>query len=139
MGVGNTLRGDDGFGPALVERLAGRTRAVCIDAGTTPENQTAPVLRARPDAVIVLDAADFGGEPGELSLIEAGRISECGGATSHSMSLRLLADYLTGETGARMALLAVQPADTRFGKPLCARVAEALDAAASAILEALEG
>ncbi|MFO7951174.1 MAG: hydrogenase maturation protease [Candidatus Fermentibacteraceae bacterium] len=137
--MGNALRGDDGFGPALAGRLAGRTRAVCIDAGTTPENQTAPVLRARPDAVIVADAADFGGEPGDLSLIEAGRISECGGAITHSMSLKLLADYLTGETGARIALLAVQPADTRFGRPLCERVSQALDAAESAILEALEG
>lgn len=137
--MGNSLKGDDGFGPALVRRLSGRTRAVCIDAGTTPENQTAPILRARPDAVIVLDAADFGGEPGELSLMDAARISQCGVATTHSMSLKLLADYLAGETGARMALLAVQPADTRFGKPLCARVAEAMDAAESAILEALEG
>ena len=137
--MGNTLRGDDGFGPALVGRLSGRIRAVCIDAGTTPENQTAPVLRARPDAVIVADAADFGGEPGELSLIEAGRVSQGGGATTHSMSLRLLADYLTGETGARIALLAAQPTDTRFGKPMGERVSQAMDAAESALLEVLEG
>lgn len=136
--MGNSLRADDGFGPALVGRLAGRTRAVCIDAGTTPENQTAPVARAGPDAVIVVDTADFGGEPGRLSLMDADRISECGCATTHSMSMGMLADYIREATGARVALLAVQPAGTRFGEPPCPRVSEALDLAERLLLEALE-
>ena len=33
VGIGNLLRGDDGFGPALIERLSGNVEARCIDAG----------------------------------------------------------------------------------------------------------
>ena len=122
----------------MVGRLSGRTGAVCIDAGTTPENQTAPIVRAGPDVVIIVDTADFGGEPGELSLMDAARISQCGAATTHAMSLRMLADYLMQQTGARTVLLAVQPAETGFGRPLCQRVSLALDTAESALLEVLE-
>jgi hydrogenase maturation protease len=140
LGVGNTLRADDGFGPALVHRLdAAGTRAVCIDAGTTPENQTAPVARAEPDAVVILDTADSGAEPGSLSLMDAARISGCGCATTHSISLALLADYVRRETGAEVALLAVQPAVISFGAEMGEEVRRALDRAETALLEALEG
>ena len=37
-GIGNTLRGDDGLGCYLVNRLKGRIHALCIDTGPTPEN-----------------------------------------------------------------------------------------------------
>jgi hydrogenase 3 maturation protease len=135
--VGNSLRADDGFGPALLQRVAGRTRAVCIDAGTTPENQTGPVARADPDLVIILDAVDLGEEPGRLALVDASRLSGCGCATTHSISLSLLAEYLMGETGADVVLLAAQPAATGFGEPAGPEVSEALDVAEGALLEVL--
>ena len=31
IGIGNTLRGDDGAGPALIERLEGRVKALLMD------------------------------------------------------------------------------------------------------------
>ncbi len=131
------MRADDGFGPALLGRLSGRIRAVCIDAGTTPENQTAPIARAGPDVVILLDTADFGGEPGSLSLMDAARLSGSGCATTHSVSMSMLVEYLREQTGARIALLAVQPAVTRFGAPPCDEVSRALDIAERALMEVL--
>ena len=36
VGIGNNLRGDDGAGPALIEAIAGRVSAECINAGSAP-------------------------------------------------------------------------------------------------------
>ena len=37
FGIGSTLRGDDGFGPVLVQKLQGKINAVCINAENAPE------------------------------------------------------------------------------------------------------
>jgi hydrogenase 3 maturation protease len=108
LGVGNSLRGDDGVGPEAVRRLAGRIGAPCIDAGPAPENYLEKVARAGPDTVVIVDAADFGGRPGEVALYGADRIA-AGGLSTHASSLRLVADYLAHRCGARVYLLAVQP------------------------------
>jgi hydrogenase maturation protease len=72
-GVGNVLRGDDGFGPAVVTALeaAGplppglRTIEVGIGGiGLVHE------LLEGCDALLVVDAVDRGGEPGSLYLLE---------------------------------------------------------------------
>ena len=64
VGIGNSLRGDDGFGPALVQRLQGRVRPVCIDAGVAPENYLGRIVKEQPDTVLLVDAAHLGLEPG---------------------------------------------------------------------------
>ena len=45
LGVGNTLKGDDGVGPLVCERLAGKISATVIDAGTVPENHIGPIAK----------------------------------------------------------------------------------------------
>ena len=66
LALGNPLRGDDGIGSAVLERL--RETAVfpphitLIDGGT-PGLETALTLQGH-DQVIVIDAADLGAEPG---------------------------------------------------------------------------
>ena len=68
IGVGNALRGDDGIGPELVRRLTGAVHFALFDAGTTPENQLGPVIRAAPRTVLIVDALHFGGRPGTIRL-----------------------------------------------------------------------
>jgi hydrogenase maturation protease len=72
-GVGNVLRGDDGFGPAVIDALekAGplppgmRTLEVGIGGiGLVHE------LLEGCDALVVVDAVDRGGKPGSLYILE---------------------------------------------------------------------
>ena len=73
-GVGNVLRGDDGFGVRALERL--RRNAIASRGDVTLwESGIAGIslvqeLMDRYDALVVLDAVDRGGEPGELFVIE---------------------------------------------------------------------
>jgi len=115
VGVGQALRGDDGVGPALAARLAAQlaTRLAAnalliLDASHAPENFLGPVVRFRPDAVLFLDAARGGGAPGDIVWLLPAEADGRGGST-HALSLEMLADYLTAETGAVVRVLGIEP------------------------------
>lgn len=57
-GVGNKERGDDAFGPYVVERLRARQNLQKIDCGLYPENQLNKITSLSPDVVIFLDAIE---------------------------------------------------------------------------------
>ena len=117
LGVGNPLRGDDGAGPALVERLQGKTSATLVNAGDVPENYLGVVTSAKPDLVLIVDAVEMGANPGDLALIEG---TQLGGAqaTTHNTSLALFARVLQVETGAEILVVGIQPGVISFGEPL---------------------
>ena len=71
IGVGNTLRGDDGVGVAVARSLAGQTLpdGVCVlEGGTEGLNLLFEMEHA--GRVILIDAADMGKAPGEVSVID---------------------------------------------------------------------
>jgi hydrogenase 3 maturation protease len=126
LGIGNPLRGDDGFGPELVFRIRG-TSIHAIDAGTTPENYLGAVVRMKPKLVLVADAADMGASPGELALLGRDEIDQVGGFSTHTMSPALFMRQLEDLCGARILMLAVQPASTAFGQGLSREVEGSLE------------
>jgi hydrogenase 3 maturation protease len=117
VGVGNAMRGDDGFGPVLTERLKGRVSASLINAGATPENHVKAIRESRPDAILVIDAADFGGNAGDIRLLERKDVPTYGLST-HNASLALFFDFLEADTKAKVYMLAVQPAKSDMNTPL---------------------
>ena len=60
VGMGQTLKSDDGAGPALCEAVRNRVAAHIIDAGTVPENYIQPVVRLQPRLVLIVDAGAVG-------------------------------------------------------------------------------
>jgi hydrogenase 3 maturation protease len=82
-----------------------------------PENYIETVARKHPDTILMMDATDFGGDPGEARLIYPEKVAYSGVST-HAGSLRMLAEYLHERTHARIALLAIQPVDTSDGEEL---------------------
>ena len=73
VGVGNVLRGDDGFGVEVARRLADvpevAARAKVIESGTGGIHLVQELLDGYEQLVIV-DAADQGGPPGRLYVLE---------------------------------------------------------------------
>lgn len=131
VGVGNRLRGDDGAGPCVVERLAGAGAEYVIDAGTTPENYLGPLLERAPGVVLFVDAADLGESAGATLLAPVGELASRVDST-HAPSLRLVADILASY-GVESWLLGIQPARTTPGVRLHPEVAAAVDAVTEAI------
>jgi len=117
LGVGNRFRRDDGVGSLLAEQLEGQTNVHVIDAGAVPENYLEMVARSRPDTILILDAVDFGGAPGDLRILEPELVGPSGVST-HALSLQITADFLRARTQAHLVVLAIQPADIGLGTEL---------------------
>ena len=125
VGIGHPLRGDDALGPCLVKRLEGQIDALCIDAASAPENYLGKIIKASPDVVLFIDAVDFSREPGYYQILEQEEILKTG-LTTHDLSPRMLIEYLTKETQARIYLLGVQPKDLGLGQEISPVVQKAL-------------
>ncbi|KPL19786.1 MAG: hypothetical protein AMJ92_01010 [candidate division Zixibacteria bacterium SM23_81] len=123
VGVGNPLRGDDGFGPYMIQRLRGRVEVALFDCGSAPENYMGPIRCERPGTILVLDAADFNADPGEVKVFDSSQWRG-EGLSTHNVSLGLFADFLTSDTGAQVFLIAVQAKCIGFGQPMSPEVKE---------------
>lgn len=139
LGVGNEMRGDDAFGILAAREL--RSKEIpdwleVIEAGTVPENASGMVARKNPAVVLALDAADFGGEPGELRLLEPEELA-WGLPGTHTPSLSLLAEYLKKRCGSRFLVLAAQPARTEFNSAPSREIRDAAVRAAEVIMRAV--
>lgn len=137
LGVGNRYRRDDGAGSLVAEYLVGRTDARSIDAGEVPENYLEQVAQSHPDTVLILDAFDFGGAPGDLRILDPDRVG-ASGLSTHALSLRMTAEYLSIRTRARLVFLAIQPADIGFGTELSENVSRAVELLKETLIAALD-
>jgi hydrogenase maturation protease len=134
VGVGSDLRGDDAFGPLLARRLAARGLPA-LDAGTSPETHTGPVLRSGAEVILFADAGHLESPPGTLRLLEPVAAAP-GGTSTHDASLSLVLAYLSAQRPITVRLLAVQPSRKGLGTPVSPEVAAAIDRAADAVIKA---
>ena len=125
LGFGNRLWRDDGVGSCIAEALQNCPNLDSIDGGCVPENHLEIVAGKNPDTILMIDAADFGGTPGEARLLQPGDVA-LAGISTHAGSPQMLGKYLEARTGARVALLAIQPKDTTEGRELSAEVSATL-------------
>jgi hydrogenase 3 maturation protease len=129
VGVGNTMRGDDGAGILVVRALASRLRdapdVLLIDGSTAPENFTSPIRRFRPDLVIEIDAAHLEQPPGTVAWVDW-RDADGMSASTHTLPPSVLARFLTTDLGCEMLLLGIQPATLDMGRGLSPEVEAAV-------------
>lgn len=129
--VGNSFRGDDGVGPYLASCLR-QFPVRLLDAGRTPENIIEDAIALKPARVIILDAADFGGEPGEVRLIPEEAIPETT-LTTHMVPMNVVSGLITKSTGAKIVFVGIQPKTVAFGEKLSGEVKQAADLIAGEI------
>lgn len=133
-GVGNEMMGDDAAGicaARLIERRSLPWIRVFI-CGTLPENYMAPLRKAGPETLLIIDAADIGERAGEIRLLE---MADIGGAafSTHGIPLGvLLAPF---EPKLRVRIIAIQPLETRLGEGISPQVRTAAQIAADAVCE----
>jgi len=126
VGIGNILRGDDGFGPYLIEKIKDRVPAVCIDAGSAPENYAGKIVKEKPDTIILVDVVHLDLAAGKYEVLKGADIINSGFST-HDMSPRMFIKYLESQTKAEVYLLGVQPEGVSFGDEMSDVVKKSLD------------
>ncbi|MCU0832232.1 MAG: HyaD/HybD family hydrogenase maturation endopeptidase [Rhizobiaceae bacterium] len=143
LGVGNILWADEGFGVRCVEALGDRfafpPNVTLLDGGTQGLLLIDPMREAT--HAIIFDAVDFGGAPGELSVVRDEAIPAFVGARAMSLHQTGMVDVmalsrLLGWQPDALTLIGVQPVLLEdYGGSLTqevrAQINPALDAALS--------
>jgi len=138
--VGNEERGDDAFGPYVAKRLK-RTRergvVEVIDCGTVPENFTDVIRKIGPTHVIIVDAVDFKGSPGDI-ILSFEPAFEGVSVSTHKPSLTLLTKYIQSDIGSKIILLGVQPKSIEWGSSMSNEVLTASEVVVKALKSAIK-
>jgi len=128
-GIGNPIRSDDYVGLNIVERLKGHVpkNVLLLEAETVPESYLLDIEEFHPTHVLLIDAALLGLNPGEASLLDAEEVADFSAITTHLLPLRIFCDYVKQVTGAKIALLLIEPKCVEFGQGLTAEVQAAAE------------
>ncbi|MFC1645862.1 hydrogenase maturation protease [Candidatus Omnitrophota bacterium] len=124
-GIGNQLRSDDGFGPALINRIQGRVKAILLDTGSSPENYIGKIVKLEPDVVLFLDTVSMDEPPATLKLIREDQIPLYGFST-HNMSPKLMIENIKSQIKAKIFMLGVVPTSLEFGEKISKELSEVL-------------
>ena len=153
-GVGNVLKGDDGFGVRAAQALQTDSRltadTIVLETGIGGMHLVQELMQGY-DAVVLLDAFDRGGTPGQLFLLEPELPDTASltdterrdyfAETHYAMPLRALT--LAREVGALPAIVRIigcQPANIdTFGTPMSDAVAAAISPAVDLAFEVING
>jgi hydrogenase 3 maturation protease len=124
-GIGNPIRSDDYVGLKIVESLREKVseNVLLLECETVPESYLLDIEKFNPTHVLLIDAAYLGLKPGETSLVDAEAIAGFSAVSSHVLPLRIFCEYVAQSTGARVALLLVEPVTMEFGEVLSAQIA----------------
>jgi hydrogenase 3 maturation protease len=119
VGVGNPLRRDDNVGVETIEGLEGKAlqNVLLIKSETVPEEFMEQIVDFRPTHILIIDAALLDLAPGSARLTECLQTSRTPVST-HALPIQIFCEYLAKMTGAKIAMLLIQPKDTSFGEGL---------------------
>jgi hydrogenase maturation protease len=145
LGIGNLLWADEGFGVRAVEALHRAfvfpEHVTLMDGGTQGIYLIEHVRRA--DVLVVLDAIDYGLEPGTLKVIEQDEVPKFLGAKKMSLhqtgfqEVLAMAEML-GDLPQHLCLIGVQPVELDdFGGSLRDKVKDQIGPATDLVLEYL--
>lgn len=106
MGIGNTLRGDDGIG-SIIARKFKDNDWLSLDCGVAPENFTSIIKKNKPHLVVLIDVVEMDLKPGEFKIIPLEKINTMH-LTTHSIPLSFLISYLKNFTR-EIIFIGIQP------------------------------
>jgi hydrogenase 3 maturation protease len=125
VGIGNSLKGDDGAGPLLCQQLKDGTSAELIDAGTVPENYIQRIIKKSPQNLIIIDAVDFGASAGTIELFRPEQLASLVIST-HTLSHHLFIDMIKKAIETEVYFIGIQPAQTQLAQRISAEVSQAV-------------
>ncbi|MGD0451340.1 MAG: hydrogenase 3 maturation endopeptidase HyCI [Candidatus Bathyarchaeia archaeon] len=138
-GIGNPIRTDDYLGLKIIEQLKSKLPAtvLLLEAETVPESYLLDIEEFKPTHVLLIDAASLGLHPGEAILVDAEQIADYPAITTHLLPLNIFCEYVRQTTGAKIALLLVEPKSMEFGEGLTLEVQAAAERLTKILAELL--
>ncbi|KKL86992.1 hypothetical protein LCGC14_1939210, partial [marine sediment metagenome] len=124
--IGGELSGDDAAGVAVAERLAGSIPWRLFNTQTAPESFLMKIVAGEPDLLILIDALDFGAEPGTVELLRAEGLTGQGPST-HGPAPMMFLEALRMMHPVDVWFLGVQPQHVRPGVAMSDPVTRAVE------------
>ncbi|MEE9323550.1 MAG: hydrogenase maturation protease [Candidatus Aenigmarchaeota archaeon] len=122
LGIGNDLKGDDGIGWYVVDKLGKEFRDdenLLFLKTTVPENHVREINDFAPNMLIIIDSADFKKRPGKIKSIKGYQISESYISTHTTPLTLFLRLYQAGQAFKKpVVLVGIQRKNNEFGQPL---------------------
>ncbi|UCG95040.1 MAG: hydrogenase maturation protease [archaeon] len=129
IGVGNDMRGDDAFGPLVIQELRRTGTQATLWSGGAPENFIGKI-REPVETLVILDTAYLGKEPGTVEIIDPDKIK--GHVSTHKLPLSLLIKTLRPE---KTYFIAAQPLSSSFGVEPSPEILRAVERAKEIVLD----
>lgn len=144
LGLGNILLSDEGIGVhavnALMKRYVFSTPVDLIDGGTMGLDLL-PLFQSR-DRILIIDAVDFGKDPGHIGVLEGDRIPSVLNPklSAHHIGLSdiLFAAKLMRETQPEVVLVGVQPKTLETGLDMTPEIQVKLNTLIELVLQKLK-
>jgi hydrogenase maturation protease len=141
IGVGNRFRRDDGFGPTLLDAIAGDLPAHVVVSESDGEPARLIDMWADADLAVVVEAVRRGAAPGSIVDVDArdglDGIERGGQAMgSHSLGIAeaIALGLSMGRIPRRLRIVGVEPADLGYGEGLSDSVSRSLASATRRVL-----
>ena len=99
--------------------------AAVIDTGTVPENYIEPIIKKAPQNLLLIDAMDFGAEPGTIKIFAAEQLNSLAIST-HTLSPHLFIDMIRQSVKLDVYCIGIQPSQTQLGGPVSEKVSRAI-------------
>ncbi|HQG45237.1 MAG TPA: hydrogenase maturation protease [bacterium] len=125
LGIGNPHYGDDALGCETARLLQVLGAPYALICNEMPENYTLEVKACYPGRILLVDAVDFFAPPGDLIYLRRQELRS-DRFNTHKPDLGLLMRYLESETGAKTALIGIQPKNRALHAPISPEVHESL-------------
>ncbi len=128
--VGNVIKGDDGIGPLIAERINKfiSPEILLFDAGSQPENFISVLRKKEVSHCLIIDAVEFKGKPGDINLFDFHNLEDNDIILStHFLSMKTLITIIARDSNIKFQILGIQPLTMEFGEQLSAPVKNAAE------------
>ncbi len=123
VGMGNRIKKDDGVGIYITNELEKKEGINVIVAENSIENYLGKINAQNINAVVFIDAVDFGKEPGYTSLLPVKDIHDST-TNTHNLSLKTISGFLEAS---EIQILGIQPREVGFGFGLSEKIEKVAD------------
>ncbi len=141
--IGNSLRGDDGLGPLLSEKLYEKLSSLTtkdtdnvflLNTESTPENHTHEIRTLSPSHIIIIDAVEFEASPGEMLIIQKEQIDTFNVST-HSMPISFIINYIEETIGSKIITIGIQPKEMKLVNKVSDEVKDSVEELTDILVE----
>lgn len=138
VGIGSPIRHDDVVGLKVLELLQKKLpgSVLLLPTETVPESYTGAIRDFAPTHVLLLDAANFNGAPGEGRIIQIKMIANMSIST-HRLPIHIFIDYIRKSICPNVALLGIQGVNIDIGEGLTPEVEEGATSIAEILVDLL--